>query len=182
MILKTPREYNSCMVCFQKVLRLLWLTEGLIEGAETIFETWTFGANFPSASTQRAGCRTQACWATWDSRGKLKFSAGRERGESFKGLVHTPLCSQHGIFLIRALAVSAHLAFQYVWLEVCSTQQVKPMFAKLQTAIINSRRASVGMGILAATCHSMVCSWSMFDTFLAIHHFIFSDQMYLKSR
>lgn len=76
-------------VCFEKVLRLLWLTDGLIESAETMSEIWTVGANFPFASTQRAGCRTQACWATWDSRGKLKFSAGRERGESFKGLVHT---------------------------------------------------------------------------------------------
>lgn len=102
---KAPREYCDCTACFEKIT----VIDRLSHSTKTIFETWTVGANFPSASTQRAGCRTQTCWATMDSWGKLKFSAGRERGESFKNLVHTSLCSQHGIFLIRAPTVSTHL-------------------------------------------------------------------------
>lgn len=105
MILRAPGEYRDCAVCLQKTS----VIDRRSHGTKPIFETWTVGANFPSASTQRAGCRTQACWATADSWEKLKFSAGRERGESFNSLVHTSLCSQHGIVLIRALAVSTHL-------------------------------------------------------------------------
>lgn len=83
---------------------------------ETIFETWTVGTSFPCASTQRARCRTLACLETLCSWGILEFSTGRRKMESFKSLVHTSLCSQHGIFLIMALAVSTKLLFL-----ICST-------------------------------------------------------------
>lgn len=162
--------------------RLLWLTDGLIEDTETITETWRVGANFPSASTQRAGCRTQACWATMGSWGKLKFSAGKERGESFKGLVRISLSSQHDIFLIRALAVSTHLLLPLCMVGSLFKSTSKAEICKASNSQDKqwesySRHADT-------SCHLSINGafrihvWHILGNLL----FIFSDQMCLKCR
>lgn len=61
-------------------------------------------------------CRTQACRATLYSWGKLKFSTGRERGESFKSLVRNlPFLPAWHIFN-KGTAVSTNLLF-----SICKT-------------------------------------------------------------
>lgn len=95
--------------------RPLWLTDGLIAPKPSLKTPEQLEPIFPLPLPRGPDAGHKACWATTGSVGKLKFSAGRERGESFKSLVRTSLCSQHAIFLIRALAVSTHLL-----LSVCA--------------------------------------------------------------
>lgn len=52
----------------------------------------------------------------------------------------------------------------YGWSFFSLSQQAKLRFTELQTASVNSRRATVGMETLVATCQSAVRSGSMFNT------------------
>lgn len=125
--------------------RLLWLTGSLWKLLTPSLKPEQLEA-FPSAATQRAGCRTESCWATWDSWGKLQFSAGRERGDSFKGSgLHLPLLLAWYI-LIRALAVTPLTSFQYGWKFLFySTSEARICKASKSC---NSRIATAGTGTL----------------------------------
>lgn len=104
MTVRAPTEYSSLFGG-----RLLWLTDGFVEVTEIIYELCTEISLLPLPRRPDAEHRHAEIPET--PRGKLKFSAGWEIGEAFKGLVHTSLCSQHVIFLIRSLAVGTHLFF-----------------------------------------------------------------------
>lgn len=112
--------------------------------------------------------------------------AEKERWESFKeGLLCTFLCSQRDIFLIRALAVSAHtshlLSIQFFFLFNL-TSSAMPVFARLQRGW-KSRKAAAAADTeaWAATCQSAVHPASRSDTFLE-NLFIRSDQISLCSK
>lgn len=122
--MKAPGEFGGCTVCFEKTS----VIDRRSHSTETIFENppRTVGANFPSASTQRAGCWTQGMLSNRGLLGEIEILCReRKRGVFQEPGSHPPLLPACHIFNKGTGCQHTPSPFLYVRLEVCLTQQAK---------------------------------------------------------